>query len=324
MTEVAVTSPLPGGALGRLAERHTVRIRPHGRALAGREVADFVGQADALICLLADKVAAEVFTMCPRLAVVANYAVGVNNIDLEAARTSGVWVTNTPDVLTEATADMTWALILAVARRVVEGDRLVRAGGFTGWKPDLLLGAGLQGKTLGIVGMGRIGRAVARRASGFGMWVCYHSRKEVPALDGTGGEWVPTLEGLLARSNVLTLHCPLTPQTRHLMDERRLRMLPRGALVVNTSRGEIVDEDALARLLATGHLAGVGLDVFEREPAVHPALRGRADAVLLPHLGSATSEARTAMADLAVDNVLAVLSGKPPLTPVVRPLVPRT
>ncbi len=324
MSEVGVTSPLPGRALDRLAERHSVRVRPKGPALSGRDLAAFVGEAEAVICLLADRVAAEVFALCPRLVLVANYAVGVNNIDLEAARTSGVWVTNTPDVLTDATADLTWALTLAVARRVVEGDRLVRNGGFSGWKPDLLLGVGLQGKTLGIIGMGRIGRAVARRAAGFGMWVCYHSHRDARPPDGAEAEYVPSLDALLARSDVLSLHCPLTPQTRHLMDERRLRLLPRGAIVVNTSRGEVVDEEALARVLASGHLGGVGLDVYEREPEVHPALLGRPDVVLLPHLGSATGEARAAMADLAVDNVLAVLAGKPPLTPVVKPLVPRS
>ncbi len=324
MSEVAVTAPLPGTALERLAQRHRVRVRPRGPALAGRELVEFVGRADALVCLLADRVAAEVFTLCPRLVVVANYAVGVNNVDLEAARTTGVWVTNTPDVLTDATADLTWALILAVARRVVEGDRLVRDGGFSGWKPDLLLGAGLQGKTLGIVGLGRIGRAVARRASGFGMWVCYHSRRAAPGIETAGAEFVPDLDALLARSDVLSLHCPLTNQTRHLLDERRLRLLPRGAVVVNTSRGEVVDEEALVRALSDGHLAGAGLDVYELEPDVHPGLPGRPEVVLLPHLGSATREARQAMADLAVENVLAVLDGRAPLTPVVKPLVPRS
>lgn len=319
MSEVAVTSPLPGGALGRLAARHAVRVRPPGPSLSGRDLAAFAGSARALICLLADRVGAELFGACPNLAVVANYAVGVNNIDLEAARAAGVWVTNTPDVLTDATADLTWALILAVARRVVEGDRLVRTGGFSGWKPDLLLGTGLQGKTLGIVGMGRIGRAVVRRAAGFGMRVCYVTRDEPAPDDAGAAERVDDLDELLARSNVLSLHCPLTPETRGLLDGRRLELLPRGAIVVNTSRGEVVDEEALARALESGRLAGAGLDVYEREPAVHPDLLGRSDVVLLPHVGSATTEARQAMADLAVDNVLAVLDGKPALTPVVTP-----
>ena len=319
MSEVAVTSPLPGGALGRLAARHAVRVRPPGPPLSGRELAEFVGGARALVCLLGDRVGAELFSSCPGLSIVANYAVGVNNIDLEAARAAGVWVTNTPDVLTEATADLTWALILAVARRVVEGDRLLRAGGFSGWKPDFLLGTGLQGRTLGIVGLGRIGRAVARRAAGFGMRVCYVTRDDSTPADAGTGEGLDDLDELLTRSDVLSLHCPLTPETRGLLDARRLALLPRGAIVVNTSRGEVVDEAALATALASGHLGGAGLDVYEREPAVHPALLARSDVVLLPHVGSATTEARQAMADLAVDNVLAVLDGRPPVTPVVTP-----
>jgi glyoxylate reductase len=323
MGEVAVTAALPGQALSLLADQHHVRVRPPGAPLAGRELAAFVGDADALICLLADRVTAELFALCPRLKVVADYAVGVNNVDLEAARTSGVWVTNTPDVLTAATADLAWALILAVTRRVVEGDRLVRAGGFRGWRPDFMLGTGLQGKALGIVGMGRIGRAVARRADGFGMRVSYTSLERVPPFEAMGVEYVADLDALLPQVDVLSLHCPLTPKTRHLIDARRLHLLPRGAFLVNTSRGEVVDEAALVAALEDGHLGGAGLDVYEREPEVHPGLLGRSNVVLLPHLGSATTDARAAMADLAVANVLVVLAGGVPPTPVVTPVVPR-
>jgi glyoxylate reductase len=321
MSEVAVTAALPGKALGRLAARHDVRVREPGPALTGGELAAFTANADALICLLADRVTADVFEFCPRLKVVANYAVGFDNVDLDAARSAGVWVTNTPDVLTEATADLTWALILAVARRVVEGDRMVRGGEFFGWRPDLLLCAGLQGRTLGIVGMGRIGRAVALRAAGFRMRVLYHDPS--PAGECAGAEYVADLETLLPRSQVLSLHCPSNPETTHLLDARRLRLLPQGAVVVNTSRGEVVDEAALVAALEDGHLGGAGLDVYEREPGVHPGLLSRSDVVLLPHLGSATVEARAAMADLAVDNVLLVLGGAAPRTPVVTPPVPR-
>jgi len=321
VSEVAVTSALPGKALERLAARHRVRVRETGPPLNGGELAAFTEGAEALICLLADRVTAEVFKRCPHLKVVANYAVGFDNVDLDAARAAGVWVTNTPDVLTEVTADLAWALILAVARRVVEGDRLVRSGRFLGWRPDLLLGAGLQGRTLGIVGMGRIGRAVARRAAGFGMRVLFHD--PTPAGAVAGAEYVADLETLLARSQVLSLHCPSNRETRHLLDSRRLRLLPRGAIVVNTSRGEVVDEAALVEALENGHVGGAGLDVYEREPDVHPGLRSRSDVVLLPHLGSATVEARAAMADLAVDNVLQVLAGKTPRTPVVTPTAPR-
>ena len=323
MSEVAVTSALRGQALVHLADQHQVRVRPPGPPLAGRELAAFVGRADALICLLADRVTAEVFVLCPNLKVVADYAVGVNNVDLEAARTSGVWVTNTPDVLTGATADLAWALILAVTRRVVEGDVLVRGGEFTGWRPDYMLGVGLQGKTLGIVGMGRIGRAVARRAAAFGMRVYYTSPERVPPFEAMGAEYMADLDALLPQVDVLSLHCPLTHLTRHLIDARRLHLLPRGAFLVNTSRGEVVDEAALAAALEDGHLGGAGLDVYENEPTVHAGLLGRSDVVLLPHLGSATAETRTAMADLVVENVLAVLAGSAPPTPVITPLVPR-
>ncbi len=323
MAEVAVTAALPGLALAHLAAHHEVRVRPPGPPLAGRELAAFVGGADALICMLADHVTAELFVLCPRLKVVADYAVGVNNVDLEAARTSGVWVTNTPDVLTGATADLAWTLILAVTRRVVEGDSLVRGGSFAGWRPDFMLGVGLQGKTLGIVGMGRIGRAVARRAAAFGMRLCYTSPAQVPPFEAMGAEYVADLDALLPQVNVLSLHCPLTHQTRHLIDRRRLHLLPRGAFLVNTSRGEVVDEAALVAALEDGHLGGAGLDVYEHEPTVHPGLLGRGDVVLLPHLGSATTETRAAMADLVVENVMAVLAGGPPQTPVITPLVPR-
>ncbi len=321
MGEVAVTSELPGTALARLGDRHGVRLHPRGSPVGGHELAEFVGGADALVTLLADRVDAGVFSACPKLRVVANVAVGFDNIDLEAARTAGVWVTNTPDVLTDATADLTWALVLAVSRRVVEGDRLVRAGGFRGWRLDLLLGAGLQGKTLGIVGMGRIGRAVAARAAAFGMRVLYNDPRQGSATGAA--EPVAELDALLPRCDVLSLHCPSTPATRHLLDARRLRLLPPGAIVVNTSRGEVVDEGALVAALEEGHLGGAGLDVYEREPAVHAGLLARDDVVLLPHLGSATLETRSAMASLAADNVLDVLGGRTPRTPVVTPPAPR-
>ena len=317
MSEVAVTAPLPGTALERLARCHRVRVREAGAPMSATELAAFAGNAEALISLLADRVEALVFARCPRLAVVANYAVGVNNVDLAAARAAGVWVTNTPDVLTEATADLAWALLLAVARRVVEGDAMVRAGEFKGWWPDLMLGSGLQGKTLGIVGMGRIGHAVARRGEAFGMNVAYADPRGEAAAEG---RWPALpLDELLRRCEVLSLHCPLTPETRHLLSAERLCLLPRGALLVNTSRGEVVDEAALVAALEEGRVGGAGLDVYEREPAVHPGLLGRRDVVLLPHLGSATREARAAMADLAVDNVLAVLAGTTPPTAVVDP-----
>ncbi len=323
MAEIAVTSRLPGQALEHLAERHRVRLHPRGSPLDAEAVAEFVGDAEALVPLISDRVSAAVFSRCRRLRAVANVGVGVDNIDLDAARAAGVWVTNTPDVLTEATADLAWALVLAVTRRVVEGDRVLRAGGFTGWRLDFMLGAGLQGKTLGIVGMGRIGRAVARRAKVFGMRVHCHDPHPPSAAQAEEAVFFDDLEGLLPTVDVLSLHCPLTPSTRRLMDGRRLRLLRPGAYLVNTSRGEVVDEAALVEVLREGRLAGAALDVYEHEPEVAAGLLARDDVVLLPHLGSATRETRTAMADLAVANVEAVLAGLPPPTPVVTPEVPR-
>jgi len=321
LAQVAVTYPIPGGGLARLSARHEVRVHPDGASVGGAALADFVAGAEALVPLVSNRVDASVFAACPGLRVVANVGVGVNNIDLDAARAAGVWVTNTPDVLTEATADVAWGLVLAVTRRFVEGDAVMRRGAYGGWRPDYMLGTGVQGKTLGVVGMGRIGRAVARRALASGMLVAYTDRAAVPGA-GLDAEFVPRLDDLLPRADVLSLHTPLTADTHHLLDARRLRLLPRGAFVVNTSRGEVLDEAGLVEVLAEGHLGGAGLDVYEREPAVHPALLERPDVVLLPHLGSATWETRCAMADLAVDNCLAILDGRTPPTPVAAPTQP--
>ncbi len=317
MAEIAVTSLLPGGVVDPVRASHRVRVSGVERPLVGDDLVRFVGEADALVCNVTDRVDAAVLDACPRLVVVANVGVGVDNIDLEAARRRGVWVTNTPDVLTEATADLTWALILAVTRRVAEGDRLIRSRAAWQWRPDYFLGTGLQGKTLGIVGMGRIGRAVARRAAAFGLTVRCHDRARIGEADAMGTTYVADLDELLASSAIVSLHCPLDAQTRHLLDERRLRLLPRGAFVINTSRGPVIDEDALVRVLESGHLGGAGLDVYEREPEVHAGLLRRDDVVLLPHLGSATLETRAAMSQLALDNALAVLAGHRPATPVV-------
>jgi lactate dehydrogenase-like 2-hydroxyacid dehydrogenase len=266
----------------------------------------------ALVCMLTDCIDRGVLDAAPVLKVVANVAVGFNNIDTAYARSRGVIVTNTPDVLTDSVADFTWALILGITRRIPEGERLLRGAGWRGWAFDFLLGSEVRGKRLGLVGFGRIARAVASRASAFGMRVAYASRRPV---SGTDAEYM-SFDQLLNQSDVVSLHVPLTDETRHLIDKRSLARMKRSAYLINTSRGPVVDEEALAWALGERLIAGAALDVYENEPAVHPALLTFENVLLAPHMGSGTSETRTAMADLAARNVLAVLSGQPPLTPV--------
>ena len=259
-----------------------------------------VDGCDALLCLLTDRIDAEFLERAPQLQIVANMAVGTDNVDLAAARARGIAVSNTPDVLTDATADLAFALLLAAARRLPWADRFVRGGGFTGWRPDLGLGLDVTGRTLGIVGYGRIGRAVAERARGFRMEVLWHGR--------SGGT---PLDALLAQSDFVSLHAPLTRETRHLIGERELRLMRKHAVLVNTARGPLVDEAALVRALREGRIAGAGLDVFEREPALTPGLAELPQVVLAPHVGSATPATRDRMAQIAAENVIAALSGRP-------------
>jgi len=272
---------------------------------------------DGLVCQINDVVDDEVLGSAPRLQIVANVAVGYNNIDLAAARRRGIVVTNTPDVLTDTTADFAWALLMATARRVVEGDRFVRAGKWHKWEFMRLLGGDVYGKTLGVIGFGRIGRAVARRGLGFGMRVLYHDT--VPAEPAVERELNATYADkatLLRESDFVTLHCLLTPETRHLIDAAALRAMKNTAYLINAARGPIVDEAALVQALAGRWIAGAGLDVFEEEPKVHPGLLSLDNVVLAPHIGSASEGTRLKMATLAVNNCLAVLEGQPPLTPV--------
>lgn len=268
-------------------------------------------QADIASVTLGDRIDAETIHAATRLKVLANYAVGYNNIDLAAAQQRGLIVTNTPDVLTDATADLTWALILATARRVVEGDALVRSGRWTGWSPTQLLGVEISGKTLGIVGMGRIGQAVAHRAVGFRMAVRYHTRQPL-ATSTLPREWEHrSLRELLEESDVVTIHLPLTSATHHLIGTRELSWMRSTALIINTARGPIVDEGALVEALKTGIIAGAGLDVYEQEPTLPPALAQSKQVVLLPHLGSATLHARVQMGLVCLENIQAVLEGRP-------------
>ena len=307
--KAVTTFALPEPAVALLSEVATV-AGPEGWG-------DELGDADALLCLLTDRVDAALLERAPRLRVVANAVVGYEHVDVRACAARGIVVTNTPDVLTEATADLTWALILATVRRLPQAERSLRAGEFHGWRFWDYLGGDLAGGTLGIFGMGRIGRAVARRAGGFGMRVVYHSRTRLPAEEEArlGVEPV-SFDDLLARSDVLTLHAPLTPETRHAIGREALRRMKAGAFLVNTARGALVDEAALVEALRGGGLAGAGLDVYEREPELAPGLLELDDVVLLPHVGSATRETRTRMAMVAARNVHAVLSGRPALTPV--------
>jgi glyoxylate reductase len=298
--------------LSKLSAIGNVDLYAGPAAIPRSELLARIAEKDALVCLLTDPVDREVLDSAPHLKIVANVAVGFNNVDVPYARARGVVVTNTPDVLTEAVADFTWAMILGITRRLGEGERLVRSGAWTGWALDQLLGMELRGKQLGLVGIGRIARAVAARAPVFGVRVAYAARRHVDSFDGE----LMSLDRLLVTSDVLSLHVPLTPETKHLIDRKALARMKRSAYLINTSRGPVVDEEALAWALQNHLLSGAALDVYEREPAVHPDLLALENVLLLPHLGSATTETRTAMADLAAENVMAVLGGRPPLTPV--------
>jgi glyoxylate reductase len=312
LSSILVTRRLPASVLAKLNAIGDVDLYSGEAAIPRPELLSRVADKQALVCLLTDPVDREVIDRAPQLKIVANVAVGYNNVDVAYARSRGIVVTNTPDVLTEAVADFTWALILAITRRLGEGERLVRSGQWRGWALDQLLGMELRGKQLGLVGIGRIARAVAARAPAFGVRVAYASRRPVDSFDGE----LMSLDRLLVTSDVVSLHVPLTPETKHLIDRKSLARMKRSAYLINTSRGPVVDEEALAWALQNHLLAGAALDVYEHEPALHPDLLKLENVLLLPHLGSATTETRTAMADLAVENVLAVLAGRPPLTPV--------
>ncbi|HEY2389498.1 MAG TPA: D-glycerate dehydrogenase [Candidatus Binatia bacterium] len=311
---VLVTYPLPPEARALLQGTRVTTYRGP-QPMPRDALAAALRRVDGALTLLTDRIDGAVLAGAPRLRVVANCAVGFDNVDLAAAAARGIVVTNTPDVLTEACADLAFALLLTTARRVAEGDRLVRAGRWRGWDPALLLGTEVHGATLGLVGLGRIGAAMARRARGFGMRVLYHQR-HAAARPPAGATRVP-LRRLLAAADFVSLHVPLTPATRRLIGARELGLMKPGAILVNTSRGAVVDEPALVHALTTGHLGGAGLDVFAREPRVPAALRRLSNVVLTPHVASATSATRTRMAVLAARNLAAVLAGRRPPTPVV-------
>jgi glyoxylate reductase len=312
---VIVTRKLPDPIETRMMELFTCRLNLDDKPFGKSELLAAVGQAEVLVPTVTDRIDAELLASAgPGLKLIASFGTGVDHVDLAAAQQRGIIVTNTPGVLTEDTADMTMALILAVSRRLAEGERLIRSGGWTGWGPTSMLGHRIWGKRLGIVGMGRIGTALARRARGFGLSVHYHNRRAVPedaesTLEATFWE---SLDQMLAHMDIVSVNCPHTPATYHLMSARRLRLLQPHAILVNTARGEIVDEEELVRLLETRAIGGAGLDVFEHEPAVDPRLRALDNVVLLPHMGSATIEGRIAMGEKVIINIKTFSDGHRP------------
>ncbi|MEQ1908881.1 MAG: D-glycerate dehydrogenase [Vicinamibacterales bacterium] len=309
---VFVTRKLPASVISKLESVGTVEVFAGEGSITADELRAAVVGKHALVTMLTEQVDAALLDAGKDLKVVANVAVGYNNIDVPACRARGVTCTNTPDVLTESVADFTWSLILAITRRLSEGERVVRRHEWKGWAFDYMLGTELRGKQLGLVGLGRIAKAVASRAAVFGVRVAYTSRKEA---DLPGAERM-SLDQLLNTSDIVSLHVPLTPETKHLIDKKALARMKRSAYLINTARGPVVDEEALAWALQQRLIAGAALDVYEREPIIHPDLFPLENVLLVPHLGSGTTETRTAMAELAADNVVAVLSGRPPVTPI--------
>ena len=309
---VLITRPIPEpgpSMIARVADR--VVLQEEDRPLTGDELDRLVHGFDAVLCMLHDPIDARVLESSHGCRIFANMAVGFNNIDVAEATRLGILVTNTPGVLTEATADLAWALILAVSRRVVEGDQVMRAGRFPGWGPNYMLGGDVSGKTLGLVGPGRIAQAVAERAAGFKMPILYSGRRASPHLDSLGGRRVP-FDQLLAESDFVSLHVPLSAETTHLINARALAIMKPTAYLINTSRGPVVDEAALVETLKARRIAGAGLDVYEREPLMAHGLAECVNAVLVPHLGSATIETRSRMSRIAAENVIAVLEGRRP------------
>ncbi len=310
---VLVTRKLPPAVEDRLRRDYDPRLNDDDRLYAGDEFIALAAGADAILLCHAERLSAEVIARLPdRVRVIANYSVGVDHVDLAAAKARGVIVTNTPDVLSDATAEIAILLMLAAARRAGEGERLVRTGQWREWSPAFMVGIQLTGKRLGIVGMGRVGLVTARRARGFDMTVHYHNRNRLSADLEAGAIYHDTLEDLMPVCDFLSIHCPATPHTRHLLNARRIALLPDRAVVVNTARGAIVDDEALIAGLRSQKLAAAGLDVYDNEPGINPAYRELTNVFLLPHIGSATRETRDAMGFRALDNLDAVFAGREP------------
>ena len=310
--KVVLTRRLPDAVETRMRELFDAELNLTDRPMDRAALLAAVSRAEVLVPTITDTIDAEVIAAAgEQLKMIANFGAGVDHIDVEAAVAKGIIVTNTPGVLTEDTADLAMSLILAVSRRIVEGAQVVASGGFEGWTPTWMCGRKLWGKRLGIVGMGRIGQALARRAKAFGMQVHYHNRKPLPEMtvEELGATWWDDLDQMLARMDVISLNCPATKETHHLLSAERLALLQPHAILINTARGELIDEAALAEAVARRAVAGVGLDVYENEPAIHPGLLGHANVVLLPHLGSATIEARQDMGDRVILNIMTWRNG---------------
>ncbi len=313
--QVIVTRRLPDVIETRMMELFDCRLNVDDVPMTHGQLVEAAQQASILVPAVTDRIDAAILSQAgPQLKLIASFGTGVDHIDLKSARQRGITVTNTPGVLTEDTADMTMAMMLALPRRLSEGERLVRSGNWTGWGPTLMLGHRIWGKRLGIIGMGRIGQAVARRAKGFGLAVHYHNRRRVhpdieAELEATYWE---SLDQMLSRMDIISIHCPHTPATYHLLSARRLQLLHEHAYIVNTSRGEVIDENALARMLTAGDIAGAALDVFEHEPAINPKLLKLDNVVLLPHMGSATIEGRIAMGEKVIINIKTFTDGHTP------------
>lgn len=309
---VSVTRRLPEAVEQRLSDLFRTTLRTEDSPLNQADIKALISDCDVFVPTVTDDINADVIAAASNdLKLIANFGAGTDHIDVAAAHERGIMVTNTPGVLTEDTADLTMALILAVPRRLVEGDRRTRTGNFDGWSPTFMLGHRVRGKKLGIIGMGRIGQAVARRASAFGLDVHYHNRRRLPVgiedtLDAT---YWPELDAMLTAVDILSINCPSTPQTHHLMNEGRLRLLSPESYIVNTSRGEVIDEAALAKVLSNGDLGGAGLDVYENEPKVHPGLMDLPNVILAPHIGSATHESRREMGEKVMINIRALVDG---------------
>lgn len=311
--KVFLSRSLPPAVMDRLARATELTVHPDATPLTPEALIAGAGRCDALLCTILERVDAAFFAACPHLKVVANFGVGYDHIDVAAASARRIPVTNTPGVLTDATADIAFGLILAAARRFSEGDRLVRSGAWTGWEPLQLLGAEVTGATLGLIGLGRIGQAVARRARGFSMRVLYWNRTRLaPEAEQALGVEYRSRDEVLAEADMVSLHVAYTPETHHLIDAAALARMKRTAVLVNTTRGAVVDESALVQALRDGIIAAAGLDVYEREPKLTPGLAELPNCVLLPHLGSSTIATRTKMGMLAVDNLLAACAGQRP------------